>query len=141
MLASARRNPAIRDDEGVMIRPDQPTPSGSALLALYDHALPQFYGYFVARVGTPVVAEDLTSATFLAAVDAIGRGTLTEPTTAWLIGVARHKLVDHWCQQARAHPHPHPYPGGPDHGQHFQHAEPQPLPDGRRRRRCHRLLS
>ena len=75
--------------------------AGLALLALYDHALPQVYGYLVRRVGSATVAEDLTSATFLAAVDAIERGTLAEPTTAWLVGVARHKLVDHWRQLAR----------------------------------------
>jgi RNA polymerase sigma-70 factor (ECF subfamily) len=47
------------------------------------------------------VAEDLTSETFVAAVDAIRRGTLADPTVAWLIGVARHKLVDHWRATAR----------------------------------------
>ncbi len=75
--------------------------AGAALLAGYDRSLPQVYGYLVARVRSPVVAEDLTSETYLAAVDAIGRSTLRAPTTAWLIGVARHKLVDHWRRQAR----------------------------------------
>lgn len=75
--------------------------AGRALLDGYERSLPQVYGYLVARVGQPAVAEDLTSETYLAAVDAIGRGTLREPSTAWLIGVARHKLVDHWRRQAR----------------------------------------
>ena len=75
--------------------------AGDALLAGYDRALPQVYGYLVARVGTPAVAEDLCSETFLAAVTAIEAGTLRRPTVAWLIGVARHKLVDHWRRQAR----------------------------------------
>lgn len=75
--------------------------AGDALLAGYERSLPQVYGYLVARVGSPEAAEDLTSETYLAAVDAIGRGTLTEPTTAWLVGVARHKLVDHWRRQNR----------------------------------------
>lgn len=75
--------------------------AGATLLAGYERSLPQVYGYLVARVGAAAVAEDLTSETYLAAVDAIGRGTLREPTTAWLIGVARHKLVDHWRRQAR----------------------------------------
>ncbi|MCU1358147.1 MAG: putative polymerase sigma factor [Acidimicrobiales bacterium] len=78
-----------------------PGAAGAALLSAYDRSLPQVYGYLVARVGVPAVAEDLTSETYLAAVDAIGRGTLREPTTAWLIGVARHKLVDHWRRQGR----------------------------------------
>lgn len=75
--------------------------AGDALLAGYDRALPQVYGYLVARCGSPAVAEDLCSETFLAAVSAIEAGTLRQPTVAWLIGVARHKLVDHWRRQAR----------------------------------------
>ena len=80
---------------------DPANDAGATLLAQYDHALPQVYGYLSARVGSASVAEDLTSETFLAAVDAIQRGTLQAPTVAWLIGVARHKLVDHWRAQAR----------------------------------------
>lgn len=75
--------------------------AGVALLDAYDRVMPQVYGYLVARVHSPAVAEDLTSETFLAAVAAIEAGTLREPTTGWLIGVARHKLVDHWRRQAR----------------------------------------
>lgn len=75
--------------------------AGDALLAGYDRALPQVYGYLVSRVGSPAVAEDLTSETFLAAVTAVEAGTLRQPTVAWLIGVARHKLVDHWRRQGR----------------------------------------
>jgi RNA polymerase sigma-70 factor (ECF subfamily) len=72
---------------------------GSELLAIYDRALPEVYGYLVARCGQRVVAEELTSETFMAAVDAARRGTAVG--VPWLIGVARHKLVDHWRQQAR----------------------------------------
>lgn len=75
--------------------------AGTALLDGYERSLPQVYGYLMARVRSASVAEDLTSETYLAAVDAIGRGTLRAPTTAWLIGVARHKLVDHWRRQGR----------------------------------------
>jgi RNA polymerase sigma-70 factor, ECF subfamily len=74
--------------------------AGAALLAQYDDALPQVYGYLASRTGSSAVAEDLASETFLAAVDAITRGTLEAPTVAWLIGVARHKLVDHWRRVA-----------------------------------------
>jgi RNA polymerase sigma-70 factor (ECF subfamily) len=74
---------------------------GQALLALYDRAVPQVYGYLLRRCGSEPVAEDLTAETFLAAVDAVQRGTVPELTVAWLIGVARHKLVDHWRRQAR----------------------------------------
>jgi RNA polymerase sigma-70 factor, ECF subfamily len=72
-----------------------------ALIELYDQALPDVYGYLVSRCGSAAVAEDLTSETFLAAVDAVRRGTVADLTVAWLIGVARHKLVDHWRRQGR----------------------------------------
>jgi RNA polymerase sigma-70 factor (ECF subfamily) len=74
---------------------------GGNLLQLYDRALPQVYGYLVARCGAVTVAEDLTAETFLAAVDAIRRGAVPDLTVAWLVGVARHKLADHWRRVAR----------------------------------------
>jgi RNA polymerase sigma-70 factor (ECF subfamily) len=72
-----------------------------ALLALYDSALPEVYGYLASRCGSASTAEDLASETFLAAVDAVQRGAVPELTVAWLIGVARHKLVDHWRRRER----------------------------------------
>jgi RNA polymerase sigma-70 factor, ECF subfamily len=71
------------------------------LIDLYDQALPDVYGYLASRTGSAAVAEDLTSETFLAAVDAVRRGTVRDLTVAWLIGVARHKLVDHWRREGR----------------------------------------
>jgi RNA polymerase sigma-70 factor (ECF subfamily) len=80
---------------------EQPASEGAtALLALYDRALPQVYGYLVSRCGSPALAEDLTAETFLAAVTALQRGT-AELTTGWLVTVARRKLVDHWRRSAR----------------------------------------
>lgn len=67
-----------------------------ALLALYDEALPAVYGYFVRRCGDRGTAEDLTSETFLAAMDAARSPTPPPLTVPWLIGVARHKLADHY---------------------------------------------
>ena len=75
--------------------------SGTDLLRLYDDALPQVYGYLLSRCGHASTAEDLTAETFLAAVDAVRRPNPTGVSVAWLIGVARHKLVDHWRRQAR----------------------------------------
>jgi RNA polymerase sigma-70 factor (ECF subfamily) len=69
---------------------------GLSLLALYDEAMPQVYGYLLRRCGDRTLAEDLTSEVFLAAVSADSNVSLP-----WLIGTARHKLVDHWRRQAR----------------------------------------
>ena len=74
---------------------------GPVLLSLYDRALPQVYGYLVSRCGSSAIAEDLTSETFMAAVDAVQRRAVPTMTIGWLVGVARHKLVDHWRAQAR----------------------------------------
>ena len=71
------------------------------MLAIYRVALPQVYGYLLSRCGSAALAEDLTSETFLAAVNASRRGGPTEISTAWLVGVARHKLVDHWRRLER----------------------------------------
>lgn len=67
-----------------------------ALLALYDEALPAVYGYFVRRCGDRATAEDLTSETFLAAMDAARKSDPPPISTPWLLGVARHKLADHY---------------------------------------------
>jgi RNA polymerase sigma-70 factor (ECF subfamily) len=74
---------------------------GGALLTMYDHALPQVYGYLAARTRDSAVAEDLASETFLAAAQAVQRATVPDLTVAWLITVARNKLVDHWRRQER----------------------------------------
>ncbi|HME47230.1 sigma-70 family RNA polymerase sigma factor [Mycobacterium sp.] len=73
-------------------KPDAPR----ALLALYDRALPAVYGYFVRHCPDRGTAEDLTSETCLAAMDSARRDHPPEITVPWLIGVARHKLADHF---------------------------------------------
>jgi RNA polymerase sigma-70 factor (ECF subfamily) len=78
----------------------EPDP-GAALLALYDAALPQVYGYLLSRCGQRTLAEDLTAETFLAAVEAVRKRPPPDVSTAWLVGVARHKLVDHWRRAER----------------------------------------
>jgi RNA polymerase sigma-70 factor (ECF subfamily) len=70
------------------------------VLELYERALGDVYGYLVRRCPSPAVAEDLTAETFLAAAHAAGRPG-TDLTVAWLIGTARHKLVDHWRRDGR----------------------------------------
>jgi RNA polymerase sigma-70 factor (ECF subfamily) len=89
----------------VSAEPD-PQRAPRALLELYDEALPDVYGYFVRRCPDRHTAEDLTSETFLAAMDAVRRwsersdggntGASSPLTLPWLIGVARHKLADHY---------------------------------------------
>jgi len=80
-----------------------PSPaSPGALSSIYDEALPAVYGYLVRRCGSVELAEDLTSSTFVAAAFAVQRETVPDLSVAWLVGVARHKLLDHWRRQAMA---------------------------------------
>lgn len=74
---------------------------GSDFLRFYDEALPHVYGYLARRCGATAVAEDLCAETFLAAVDAVRGPAPPTVSVAWAIGVARHKLIDHWRRQAR----------------------------------------
>jgi RNA polymerase sigma-70 factor (ECF subfamily) len=83
--------------EQPLTTPDQ----GAALLELYDAALPHVYGYVLARCGQRGLAEEITGETFLAAVDAIRAHRAPPIAVPWLIGIARHKLVDHWRREAR----------------------------------------
>jgi RNA polymerase sigma-70 factor, ECF subfamily len=79
------------------VRPDP----ALGLLELYDDALPHVYGYLLARCGDIGLAEDLTAESFLAAVDAVRKPGVPGPSVPWLIGVARHKLADHWRRVER----------------------------------------
>jgi RNA polymerase sigma-70 factor, ECF subfamily len=98
---TARRSTGRRDDdEGVTDPQVRPDPA-FGLLRLYDDALPHVYGYLLARCGDTGLAEDLTAESFLAAVHALRKPGAAEPSIPWLIGVARHKLADHWRRVER----------------------------------------
>lgn len=73
----------------------------TGLLELYDSSVGDVYGYLVTRCGQRAVAEDLTAETFLAAADAVRRDRAVSMSVPWLIGVARHKLIDHWRRLSR----------------------------------------
>jgi RNA polymerase sigma-70 factor (ECF subfamily) len=69
----------------------------------YADALPRVYGYFYSRLGANrALAEDLTQETFLAAVAEIRRGTVVTSPVPWVLGIARHKLLDHFRRQKRS---------------------------------------
>jgi RNA polymerase sigma-70 factor, ECF subfamily len=72
-----------------------------ALIAFYDRALPHVYGYLSARCSSRAIAEEITAEVFLATVDAVRRDASAPLSVPWAIGVARHKLVDHWRRESR----------------------------------------
>lgn len=74
-----------------------------AFQAFYARALPRVYGYLLHRCGGVVAtAEDLTQDTFAAAVAELRRGRRVDAPLPWVIGIARHKLLDHYRRQERA---------------------------------------
>jgi RNA polymerase sigma-70 factor (ECF subfamily) len=74
-----------------------------AFRAFYVAALPRVYGYLFLRCGADTAAaEDLTQETFLAAAAELRRGRAIVAPLPWIIGIARHKLLDHYRRQRRA---------------------------------------
>ncbi len=67
---------------------------------LYRENVRRVYGYARNRVGTDA-ALDVTAEVFLAAA-AVLREDTGHVTTAWLMGVTRHKTADHWRRVYRA---------------------------------------
>jgi RNA polymerase sigma-70 factor (ECF subfamily) len=74
------------------------TLDGNALSALYERYLTPVYQFVLARVGDPHLAEDVTSETFVAMVESIERLRGADELTfaAWLFGIARHRISDHY---------------------------------------------
>jgi len=88
----------MQDDEPVVT--DSPSATSAAVLELYERGVGDVYGYLVRRCMNAATAEDLTAETFLAAAKAAHHGA-TELNIPWLIGTARHKLIDHWRRNTR----------------------------------------
>jgi RNA polymerase sigma-70 factor (ECF subfamily) len=76
--------------------------SDEAFQVWYTGALPRIYGYVLARCGHDTeLAEELTQQAFTEAVR--GRRALQSATdpTAWMFGIARHRLADHFRRVGR----------------------------------------
>ncbi len=70
--------------------------------ALYRLHVERIYRYHLARTGCEQDAQDLTAETFRAALEARAayRPSQGAPL-AWLMGIARHKLADHFRRMPR----------------------------------------
>jgi RNA polymerase sigma-70 factor, ECF subfamily len=95
--------PVGRDD-GALIRRARAL-DDAALTALYGRYLTPVYQFVLARVGDPHLAEDVTAETFVAMVESIDRLRGEDELTfaAWLFGIARHRISDHY-RRARGQP-------------------------------------
>lgn len=59
------------------------------------------YGFALARVRRPEVAEDLVQETLLAAVKSQDRFAGRSSERSWLVGILKNKIVDHYRKQGR----------------------------------------
>jgi RNA polymerase sigma-70 factor (ECF subfamily) len=71
---------------------------------LYRRYLPRVYRYALARTGDAEQAQDITAQTFLAALEGLGSYRRTGTFLAWLLTIARHKVVDHARRQRAVEP-------------------------------------
>jgi RNA polymerase sigma-70 factor (ECF subfamily) len=77
LVAAARRDPA-------------------AFGKLYQQYVQPIYRYIFSRVGNAREAEDITSQTFMAAYESLGRYRERGLFSAWLFRIARSKINDHF---------------------------------------------
>jgi RNA polymerase sigma-70 factor, ECF subfamily len=72
-------------------------------VAWYEATLPAVYAYLFSRCGgNAAVAEELTQEVFIAAIQGHHRYRgHPDGAAAWLVGIARHRFVDHIRRQAR----------------------------------------
>jgi len=81
----------IEDDRAVMA---QARRDPTAFAALYHRHLARVYRYLRYRVRSEEDAQDLTTQTFMAALESLQSYRGTGTVAAWLLGIAHHKLVD-----------------------------------------------
>jgi RNA polymerase sigma-70 factor (ECF subfamily) len=67
---------------------------------LYRQYVDRVYAYHLVRTNSREEAEDLTSQTFLAALEGIAGYRRQSSFPVWLFGIARRKLADHYRRPA-----------------------------------------
>jgi RNA polymerase sigma-70 factor (ECF subfamily) len=82
------------DDEAQQIAAAQRDPR--QFNRLYDRYVQAVYRYLLSRLGNQQEAEDITSQTFLKALEVFPRYRHNGHFAAWLFSIARSKMVDHW---------------------------------------------
>ena len=91
-----------------------------AFSALYQKYASQVFRYLLVRVGNREDAQDLTSQTFLAAMERLHTYRSQGHFAAWLLGIARHKVVDQYRRRRpeleleTADSHPNTFDNDPD---------------------------
>jgi len=92
--------PNMSSDEALMLEFQRG--SREAFAELFDRYHGPLYGFFRRRLASQERAEDLTQETFLAAVTELKKGKRVRQPSAWVYGIARHKLLDHYRREQQA---------------------------------------
>jgi RNA polymerase sigma-70 factor (ECF subfamily) len=97
----ATSSPLSEEDEAALLAACQSDPA--AFTSLYHRYVAAVYRYVYFRVGNLAEAEDLVSQVFLAALESLPNYRHRGYFAAWLFGIARRKIADHY-RHARAVP-------------------------------------
>lgn len=96
------KNPIIQEQTSQKRNQDQDAQQvaaaqkdSQAFGALYDQYAPLIYRYLLSRLGNVEEARDITSQTFLKAVELFPQYNHRGYFSAWLFSIARSKYVDH----------------------------------------------
>jgi len=90
----AEAQDAHEDEEATVIAAQGRDPA--ALTLLYERYVRPVYRYLYSQIGDPADAEDLTSQTFLSALEALPRYRHRGRFAAWLFVIARRKALDYF---------------------------------------------
>jgi RNA polymerase sigma-70 factor (ECF subfamily) len=71
------------------------------LTALFDESYDSIYRYCLARTGSVVVAEDISAEVFAVVARRFASGKVEQLPVAWLITVAKRRIVDQWRSTER----------------------------------------
>lgn len=92
--ATSDLNETIEPDDDQLVRQALNRPTHFAVL--YNRHVANVYRYLLSRVGNQADAEDLTSQTFLIAMENLHRYQGKGDFQAWLFRIARNKSIDHY---------------------------------------------
>lgn len=89
--------PAVAEDDAELIR--QAQQDLRKFTDLYERYVQRVYRYLLVRTGSVADAEDLTSQTFMAAMEHLHQYKGQRPFPAWLLGIAKNKRADFYRRQ------------------------------------------
>jgi RNA polymerase sigma-70 factor (ECF subfamily) len=102
LLQSITRWRQTQDEDAAPIAESKIDPAAFAVL--YDRYVQPIYRYLYYRIDSAPEAEDLTSQTFLSALEALPRYQHQGNFAAWLFRIARGKVIDYLRRQKKQLP-------------------------------------